>query len=363
MFFSNGTIIRLETEIERLQKERDDALEGRQKTLEALHSLQTQTASVRMIDDKEAAVLKLYAVLLDAYRDGMQYVQNNISDNVVNLDELNALNDQTTAKASVIGSRTEQVVESMEKLQDMTLSLKNETQTLNNNVQSIAAIINLIKDISDQTNLLALNAAIEAARAGEHGRGFAVVADEVRKLAERTQKATLEVEMNINVLKQSASGMIDISDVFAVESDTAISTLGDFKETLREVSNNAVAISDTTKEVTDNIHVTNGKIDHILLKLEAYESIRTGQQKAVVDENGCRFGKWYGTIRNTLLRDSRTLGGIESHHKNVHEGINRVIQAFTVHNDYTQGVEILKSVEHSSKTAFEELHSAMHRKR
>ena len=129
-------------------------------------------------------------------------------------------------------------------------SVNDRTTEVARQAEDIKNIVGVIKDIADQTNLLALNAAIEAARAGEHGRGFAVVADEVRKLAERTGKSLSEIEVNVNVLVQ---GVTEMSESIK-EQTQGIAQINEAIAQLESVTQDNVTVANDTNTITAKVN-------------------------------------------------------------------------------------------------------------
>jgi len=180
---------------------------------------------------------------------------------------------KTQGDIAGVKTKVEQLENTMQATAAKEQNLAERLNTVSQNANEVKEVLSIIRDIADQTNLLALNAAIEAARAGEHGRGFAVVADEVRKLAERTQKSLVEIDATINVVVQSI--MDANTDIAANAADVhALSTLSnELQEGMNNVANIIHKTIDESHYNVDNFIETSDKIKLIVEEIEKINAI------------------------------------------------------------------------------------------
>lgn len=156
---------------------------------------------------------------------------------------------EATAEAEDADNRTQQATQSMSRLSDQIRQSAETVERLAGDGRKVSDVMGVIREIADQTNLLALNAAIEAARAGEAGRGFAVVADEVRSLAAKTQEATTRIDHIVETIARGsndATEFMKASEIVAGETSEAV---GAVRETLAGINNRMKQISDATIQV------------------------------------------------------------------------------------------------------------------
>ncbi len=194
------------------------------------------------------------------------------------------------------GQTTTEIAANLHRLAQDSASAAREVEALAQQAGEIGAIVQLIHEIADQTNLLALNAAIEAARAGEAGRGFAVVADEVRKLAERTAKATKDIDGLVSGIRRDSS-------MAKSAMETLASTADDYSERGERATddmNRLIGLSRKMEEIIAGSALKSfvevAKVDHLVFKFRIYLGLfglEPLEPEQVATHTACRLGQWY----------------------------------------------------------------------
>ncbi len=176
-------------------------------------------------------------------------------------------------KASEGGEVVRKAIKGMEEIAEVVSNSAETVFTLGNNSNKIGEIIQVIDDIADQTNLLALNAAIEAARAGEQGRGFAVVADEVRKLAERTTKATKEIADMIKQIQVVTSEAVKSMQKGKVKVEDGKLLVNQTGTVLKEIITESQKVTDIITQVAAAVEEESASTEQVSKNLESINSI------------------------------------------------------------------------------------------
>jgi methyl-accepting chemotaxis protein len=216
--------------------------ESTTKVNESAHSLSTSSSEMELGAENQSQQVSQVEVAVHQMTATIQEISQNVEEVTT---EINSIKDS----ASTGGQILEETVNSIHNLSDAVIKTADSIKDLGKSSEQIGEILRVISDIADQTNLLALNAAIEAARAGEHGRGFAVVADEVRKLAERTVNATSEIDNMIQSIQKEVSNSVNQMDQGVNLAEEGGMMVGNLKMSLEEIINGVMDIANKISSV------------------------------------------------------------------------------------------------------------------
>jgi methyl-accepting chemotaxis protein len=171
----------------------------------------------------------------------------------------------------------------MNKISEAVQSSSAIIEDLGRQSSQITSIVNTIREIADQTNLLALNAAIEAARAGEQGRGFAVVADEVRKLAERTSRSTIEITATVEKIQLGTRNAVVSMETGVKQASKGVDLAGQAGQSITEISDGALRVMSVVNAISDSIREQGTASSDVARSIEHIARISEESASAVKD--------------------------------------------------------------------------------
>ncbi len=264
---------------------------------------------------------------------------------------------QTTTVASinnlfdVSSTSLHDIIRSMQGMGHRMSGMTTSIAGLSDTAGSINDFVSTITSISDQTNLLALNAAIEAARAGDSGRGFSVVADEVRSLANETNKSASEVsELVKNIINSTKSAVVSVDEIKSNNEELS-SGVTNLNQHYSLIVDNCKSITNTITESAHKSFIQTVKLDHIVWKGDVYACVSGESSKSIsefTNHHSCRLGQWCDQQNHTPVGQKPAFKKLHTPHQEIHNHGVAALEA-SRNGDQKKVVEHLSLMESASE--------------